>query len=387
MNSNVNSQGADRAPLRVFYVSEAYTPHDCRFLSAFDRAGFQVTYLNLTSAVMDRRSLPSSIRNVVWTRWPLRSLSQVVAAVGTLRRVMKGMAPDVALVGPVHTAAFLVALSGFRPFIAMSWGSDLLVTCQRNRWAGWAARYALCHASGAFGDCLAVRTRFSLTTPLPDTQIVTFPWGVDLKQFSPGPPTLDLRRRLGWLDSPVIICTRSWEVLHAVETVIKAFSRLRQTHPAARLVLVGDGSRAPVIHALIRSEGLQDHVHVAGRVGNDSIADYYRLADLYVSAALSDGSSVSLIEAMACGLPVVVTSAYGNLEWVRSGENGWLVSPGDSEALLKAMDEALSCPQLCMRMREANRAITLAKANWDGNLPRLFDLMRSVARKGHEPRA
>ena len=65
-------------------------------------------------------------------------------------------------------------------------------------------------------------------------------------------------------------------------------------------------------------------------ISQERLPDYFRAADLYVSCSLSDGSSVSLFEAMATGLPVVVTEAPGNHEWVLTSDNGWLAAPGDA---------------------------------------------------------
>ena len=79
---------------------------------------------------------------------------------------------------------------------------------------------------------------------------------------------------------------------------------------------------------LIHQLGLASFIHAPGRVNNDLLPQYLCLANLYLSSALSDGTSVSLLEAMACGLPVVVTKGYGNLEWVTPQQNGWLVEAG-----------------------------------------------------------
>src|SRR6202043_2584064 len=111
-----------------------------------------------------------------------------------------------------------------------------------------------------------------------------------------------------------------------------AFAKVSKRCPSARLLLLGDGSLASEVHALIEKLGIGPLVHTAGRIGYDALPEYFRLADFYVSPVLSDGTSISLLEAMACGLPVVVTKGYGNLEWVIPGKNGWLGEPGEDEA-------------------------------------------------------
>ncbi len=83
---------------------------------------------------------------------------------------------------------------------------------------------------------------------------------------------------------------------------------------------------------------------------------------------------------MACGLPVVVSNSFGNLEWVREGINGALASPGDVESLAAAMLRVVSRPGESARMREANISTAQRRANWDANFPDLVNLVENLAR-------
>lgn len=108
---------------------------------------------------------------------------------------------------------------------------------------------------------------------------------------------------------------------------------------------------------------------MASQVPESVLADYFAEADLYVSATSCDGSSISLLQAMACGLPAVVADAYGNREWVKPGENGWLFPPEDDQALAKAILQALAADDARRIAREANIRITRARADWGRNFP------------------
>jgi glycosyltransferase involved in cell wall biosynthesis len=300
-----------------------------------------------------------------------------------LRRVVRDLRTSVALAGPVPTAAFLLALTGFGPFVAMSWGSDLLVDARQSRVGGAKAAYALRRAAGFFGDCQAVADEARRLAPLADDRVVLFPWGIDHNQFFAGPPSLTLRRELGWEDKRVVICTRSWEPVYAVDVLVRAFAAAAPEFADARLLLLGDGSQATDIQKLIGRMDVRDRVHAPGRIGYDSLPEYFRLADVYASSALSDGSSVSLLEAMACGLPAIVTGAFGNLEWVRPGENGWLAEPGSVESLAGCLREALAAPaDRLAEIGRVNAAVARERADWDRNFPRLSELLQRVADKG-----
>jgi L-malate glycosyltransferase len=368
--------------MRLLYVARGYTTHDRRFLEALSRDEFEVHYLRLSSVTLDRRPLPAGVVPVAWIgdRLSDGAMFDDVRRWLQLRKIVRNIRASVALAGPVPTAAFLLALTGFCPFVAMSWGSDLLVDARQSRVAGAKAGYALRRAAGFFGDCRAVADEARRRATFPDDCVVLFPWGIDHRQFFAGPSKLSLRRELGWEDKRVVICTRSWEPVYAIDVLVRAFSAVAPEFADGRLLLLGDGSRAAEIHKLIDGLGVRDRVHAQGRIDYDTLPEYFRLADIYASSALSDGSSVSLLEAMACGLPAVVTGAFGNLEWVRSGENGWLAEPRSVDSLAACLREALAAPaDRLADIGRANAAVARERADWDRNFPRLSGLLRRIA--------
>ena len=125
---------------------------------------------------------------------------------------------------------------------------------------------------------------------------------------------------------------------------------------------------------MILDNGLIDRVHFGGQVSNADLPRYYRAADLYLSASHSDGSSVSLMEALGCGRPVLVSDIPGNVEWIKPGAQGWLFPDGDEAALEAGM---LGAAMLETAQREemgrAARALAEARADWSRNFPRLLD--------------
>ena len=80
---------------------------------------------------------------------------------------------------------------------------------------------------------------------------------------------------------------------------------------------------------------IENSVHFVGNIPYSEMGKFLKSAHIYVSTSLSDGSSTSLMEAMACGLAVVVTGIQGNMEWVIDGRNGFLFPPKDHSALAK----------------------------------------------------
>jgi glycosyltransferase involved in cell wall biosynthesis len=149
---------------------------------------------------------------------------------------------------------------------------------------------------------------------------------------------------------------------------VEGFRRAHGREPRLRLVLAGGGSLAPEVDRWIAEAGIAHAVHRPGALGHDALPEWFRAADLYASCAESDGTSVSLLEAMATGLPVLVTDFPSNREWVAPGENGWLAPVGDARAVAEALVQAAA---LDAEARDAigrrNRAVVEARADWAVN--------------------
>jgi glycosyltransferase involved in cell wall biosynthesis len=170
--------------------------------------------------------------------------------------------------------------------------------------------------------------------------------GIDLHRFHPGGgPDFPSR-------APRVGMVARMEPDRDHVTLLKAFALVRERSREARLVLAGDGSLAPQVLALVRELRLESCVELPGEVNRPETL--YPSLDLYVQASCNkEGTSNSLLEAMASGIPVIATQVGGNLEVVRSGETGLLVPPEDPSALAEAIVSLLSDPAQARRLGNA----------------------------------
>lgn len=368
--------------MRILYFTRDYTSHDYRFLAGLAQAGHEIHYMQLERRghVLEDRPLPPQVEVVHWAggKAPAR-LADGPRLLFDLRRVIYRLQPDILHAGPLQRSAFLAALTGFQPLVSMSWGYDLLRDAQRNGAWRWATRYTLKHSAALVGDCDTIR-QLAISYGMPARRIVTFPWGVDLEHFSPG-------ERWTRDDEPpaerpfTLLSTRSWEPIYGVETIARAFVQATRQRPELRLVMLGNGSQAALLRQIFSASGLSegsrllDHpgVLLPGQVGYADLPRFYRSADLYIAATHSDGTSISLLEAMACGCPALVSDIPGNREWITPGENGWLTPVGDADALAQAILAAVEQRPALPHMGAAARRLAEQRADWNQNFPRLFD--------------
>jgi len=364
--------------VRVLYFSRDYTPHDHRFLFALAGTDYDIYFLRLERGKrqLEDRVLPEKVKLIRWQggnspfRW-----RDVPAMAINLRRVLGQLKPDLIHAGPVQSAAFLAALVDRGPLVCMSWGSDLLKDADRSFVYRWITRFTLSRSTVLVGDCQAVQ-RKAAALGFPVERVFLFPWGVDLDHFSPlasahppreTTPTSDLRTRLGWQNSFVILSLRSWEPIYGVDLVVRAFATCAAELPELRLLLLGGGSQASLLQSIIHQYQLHDKVYLGGQVNQVDLPRYYRAADLYVSASYSDGSSVSLMEALACAKPVLVSDIPGNREWITPGTQGWMFPAGDVQALANGIRRAVRKRETLSAMSLASRRLAEERADWNKN--------------------
>lgn len=367
--------------MRVLYFSRDYTVHDHRFLAALADTAHEVAYLRLenTAVAQETRPLPPGIQTIDWDGGQGEvKLEDVPLLLDSLRRVLQDYQPDLVQAGPLHSAALLVALSGFRPLVATSWGYDLLIDAHKNHQYRQATRFTLQRAAVFVGDCDTIRQQAELFG-MPPERIVTFPWGVDLQHFQPQGDS-SLRRRLDWSPEEfVVLSTRSWAPIYGIEELARGFGRAARQQPELRLLMLGGGPQADLVQEIFLQHSVMERVHFAGQVSQEKLPDYYRAADLYLSASHSDGSSISLLEALACGLPALVSDIPGNREWIAPGEQGLWFETGNPDDLSRQLLHLVKNREKLPEMGRKARQTAEARADWDQNFPRLLHAYQLAA--------
>lgn len=360
--------------MRILYFTRDYTPHDHRFLTSLAKTSHKIYYLRLErqNLSLDDRPLPSAVEQVPWkggmhpVHW-----QDGGELLNSLRDVISRVKPDLIHAGPIQKSALLAAAIRFHPLVSMSWGSDLLKDSERNTWWRLATRYTLKGTDILLGDCQAVRSK-AMEFGFPDERIVLFPWGIDLTAFSPASGQ-ELRRRLGWENDFVLLSLRSWEPIYGVDHLVHAFVRAARKNQHLKLLLLGNGSQAGEIHQIISKNQLEGSVYFGGQVSQSDLPRFYHAADLYLSASHSDGSSVSLMEALGCGCPVLVSDIPGNREWITPGQEGWLFSDGDETSLADGILHAAQMPSEIINMRSKARVLAEERADWSKNFKKLVN--------------
>ncbi|SFW29884.1 glycosyltransferase family 4 protein [Nitrosovibrio sp. Nv17] len=173
--------------------------------------------------------------------------------------------------------------------------------------------------------------------------------------------------------APHLVVSRNLEPIYDNATALRAFDRIRRVFPAATLTIAGTGPQHRFLAGLAAELGVVDAVTFTGRVDNAGMAEIYRRADIMINPSLADNMPISILEALASGVPVVSTDVGGVPHLVTHGETALLVPAGDHSAMADAVLALLGDPGRAERIRAAG-LVAVRRYAWPQVRPRLLEV-------------
>ena len=321
----------------VIYVTNGWGVHDIRWVGALEACNYAVV-------VCDE---PLEVGGLV-----VRHQAVAVLA-GPLFTVTKR-------IGPITV-----------PLIGLSWGFDLneeLPNLPAPSDTTWFQGLA-----GLIVDSKAT-CDIALSLGVDPAGIWVIPWGVDLGLFTPSGPSIKAADHGFDGQTRVALSLRTHDDLYRTADVIEAFGIAALAAPDLALVMGGSGPLTGAHQARISELGLTSRFRLLGQIAEVDLPAHLRGCDAYVTASQSDGTSVTMLQAMACGAPVIASANAGNAEWISDGLTGRTFPVGDVFALSELL---ISCGRDSKSLAAANRARDLVdeQANWSKNRLQLLSIL------------
>jgi glycosyltransferase involved in cell wall biosynthesis len=305
----------DVSAKRCLYVTSGWGVHDERWVSALRSVGFDPLVFSLgrdASTLDDLRALVEEA-----------TLSPTPVLAGPLTSITRSL---------VGVDAHLVGLS---------WGFDLHELEEAGD-LGWLAL-----VDGLIVDSKATQV-IAETAGVPGSRITMLPWGVDLEQFTPDGPLADLTQYGIPAGAQVVLSARAHEPLYRVADVIEGFAAIADQLPHAHLLITHEGSLTSGLEKLAQDLAVSARIHFIGKVAEADLPSIMRASSCYVSATSVDGTSVTLLQAMACRVPVVASACPGNLGWVTDRDTGRTFPVSDTQKLGMRLQDALTKSDLTL---------------------------------------
>jgi phosphatidylinositol alpha-1,6-mannosyltransferase len=205
------------------------------------------------------------------------------------------------------------------------------------------------------------------------SKLVHLPPGVDLSHFAPAAKSVELQKKWGIEDAPVIVSIGRLVARKGSDQLIKAMPEVLQQFPKSKLLLVGTGNYQKRLEKLVCNLKVQDSVIFTGRVEHDLLPDYYRLGDIFAAPCRSrygglevEGLGIVYLEASACGVPVIAGKSGGAPDAVLDGKTGLLVNGRDHREVGAALIKLLSDLPLRQKMGADGRVWMEQLWSWEG---------------------
>ncbi len=278
---------------------------------------------------------------------------------------------------PFFQAMLSRGLTGRRPVVFTEHGRHFPDLPSRKRAIVNRLLLRKCDRLIACGE--SVRQALIKNEGLPESRVELIYNGVDIRSLSMSSADARsrIRREFGYAeDDFVVIQIARLHELKDHQTALRTIDRVRKVVPTARLLLAGDGDQRSSIEEAISTRGLTSHVQLAGT--RRDIADLLAASDAFLLTSISEGIPLTVIEAMAAGLPVVATSVGGLPEMIRDGISGCLASASDDLTLSDHLIRLAGQPSQRQQMGQVAIADAHARFSLDAMLKSYARVYREV---------
>jgi len=353
--------------MHICFLARGSFSHLPAFVDFFRRRGHRVSLIHLDpfpvegaenhsaavgafDPIRGKWKFPLHFPRVLWHVWRLR--------------------PDILHAHYATSAGMLGALTGFRPLVVTCHGTDVVLGGE-DLLRRPALRVAFARANVVHVVSNDLRDRALSMGAAPEKILVS----------NVGVPTDGLSGDRLFRDSgPLqILWTRKLEPVYDPVTLIEGLAIFKEKGSEFVCTIAAGGVLEGHLRALARRRGIEPHLRFLGGFEASQLRTLLMSADVYVTCAVSDGTSLSLLEAMAGGLFPVAADIPANREWVVPGDNGLLFPSGDARGLAEALAAACSMRSRWRRAAERNRDIVRARGDRDTNMSELERMYRRLA--------
>lgn len=373
----------DLAPagsLRLAFIANPGHVLVRRWVSFFARRGHSVTVLEGFGNAPEAE-LGDGVRIVRYdARGSIRlPFASALHARRTVRRMLRELQPDVVHAHSVRPYGWQAGVAGIHPYVISTWGSDVLMPQPGMRPRFWQRR-TLSRADLVTAVSPYMRDAAIANGAIPE-RVVQVQFGVDTGRYVPRSDAFDALAHLGLGGHPFVFSPRAIKPIYNHLTILDAFASAGDGHRLVMTARNADPDHLAEISRTIDGMGLRDRVRIVDDASDDEMLALYQAARAVVSAPLSDSFPISLLEAMACGTPIVA----GDLPPVRAVLEpiapDAIVPTLDAQALGRVLRRALALdPSERARRGSALRELVVATADYETNMIQMEQLYRSIAR-------
>ena len=291
--------------------------------------------------------------------------------------LVRKLKPDIIHAHFISKFGFHAAFLGRHPVVMSAWGDDILIIPYWSKFLWYFTKISLKRADMiyAVSEDMAGKIISNFGISANDVEVV--PFGVDTELFQPCAGNKQESN-----GRTVVFSNRNFLEVYSIETLINAIPLVIEKNKDIHFVIKGSGPLEESLKELVSNLNVGECVTFVGWTEYHDMPKYLHNCDIYVSTAISDGTPVSVLEAMACGKACIVTDVGGVGEWIEDDVSGYLVPPQQPHILAdKILELAMGPDKREVLGKEAYGGVT-ERGDWYNIMKRVRDDYKKLVR-GH----
>lgn len=350
--------------MKIAILAPSKSIHTHKWALYYKKKGIEVKVYTF-----DNHYSEANAKEVDTVRLPMLLPGKIsyLTAVSHLKRMLNEWKPDILHSHFISSYGLVGTLSKYQPHFTSVWGKDIFVFPKQNIVNRKLVELTLSKAAAICSTSHVMAKETNLYTNRP---IYVTPFGVDLNLFYPSDITKEL-------DEEIIIGTvKALEDKYGIGDLIRAFAEFRKHYPTSKLLIAGDGPQRQEYEELTRSLGIEEETTFTGRIPNTEVPELIRKMTIFAVPSTEDSESfgVAAVEAMACGIPVVVSNVGGLPEVVIEGRTGLIVDKNRPDQLAASFNKLASDPELRKQMGQNGVAHVKSLYDWEQNAEYMLSL-------------
>ncbi len=301
-----------------------------------------------------------------------------------IRKLVKTIKRDILHLQTLYYPSYLGVFTNFRPMVVTPWDGDVLLSLKRSLVHKFLVKCALsCADLITYNSVQMKNSCMNFVVKENKLRMIQCP-GADVKSFYPQEKNVGFSKSLSLGNSPVILSTRGIAPEYNIDVIVQAIPFVLEKTPHAKFVFIwhsGSEEEIKKITKLIHALKIESAVRLSGKKGYTELPQYFNNADVFVSISSKDSAPMSLLEAMACGLPPVTADHPAVNELVKDGWNGYVVPQRDTQATAQAIIKLLEDGKMRRLFAERNLQWVRENGDYDQNMTKVEELYFLLAKK------
>lgn len=362
---------------RILFLADINSTHTRKWVESLAEKGFDIGIFSLSSPQNKWFSEYKNIHVLSGSNISVKTFHK--SSVGkfiylkympNIKKAIRAFRPDILHAHYATSYGLLGRMSGFHPFIISCWGSDVMDFPSKSFFHRLTLKNILSKADKILATSNTIEKYIH---EIVRKEVVITPFGVDTDIFKP------LQNKLFKENDIVIGTIKSLEKNYCIDVLIEAFAIIKGDYGNIKLLVVGDGTQRKELELLAEQENIKaDEIYFKGKVDHAEVCNYHNMIDIFVNISEYESFGVSVLEAMACEKPVIVTDTGGLAEIVNDESVGLKIPVRDVDALVSKLRYLIENRDTRENMGRQARKLVQEKYEWNENVLQMISIYNSL---------